>query len=361
MGEKPRKEYKEISMDLSAMENSAIDVIKKLQTFSFEAFRLEFLGEPDSSMNIFNSFKNYACELRSEGRIGSAITYECALHSLEDFHKKSVLRYDEITPKLLYRYESWMIGKGNSSTTVGIYLRSLRRLFNLAMKKMLVKRENYPFGSEQVQYRIPEPRNVKKALVLKDIKEIFNYSPEENSPESLYRDVWVFSYLCNGININDICLLKYRDLLEDTIQFQRAKTVRTNRNPKPIVAVRTDIVNAIIDRWGNKPKLNDSYIFPFLQEGLIPEQEKARVQQVVKQTNKYIGRIAEKVGIKATVTSYSARHSFATILKRSGVTISYISEALGHNNVSTTESYLGSFETDEIRKIAANLVNWNKE
>ncbi|MCX6226263.1 MAG: tyrosine-type recombinase/integrase [Bacteroidia bacterium] len=72
----------------------------------------------------------------------------------------------------------------------------------------------------------------------------------------------------------------------------------------------------------------------------------------------FILRIGQSVGIQAHITSYTARHSFATVLKRSGVNISYISEALGQTDVKTTASYLDSFESDEQMKITAKLTDW---
>ena len=85
------------------------------------------------------------------------------------------------------------------------------------------------------QYRPLENR--KKALEIKDIEKIFGYKAEENSQEAFSRDIWVFSYLCNGINMKDICLLRYTDITNDTIVFRRAKTIQTNRKSKSIEVI----------------------------------------------------------------------------------------------------------------------------
>jgi integrase len=75
--------------------------------------------------------------------------------------------------------------------------------------------------------------------------------------------------------------------------------------------------------------------------------------------NKYIKRIAKNVGIKENISTYSARHSFATVLKRSGINLSFISEALGHSNMKTTESYLDSFEDDTRKANAMKLLDFS--
>ncbi len=159
------------------------------------------------------------------------------------------------------------------------------------------------------------------------------------------------------MNVADICRLKYGNIQGDSIIFLRTKT-RHNRSLKPVIAVYSDEVKIIIDRWGNKPRMPQKYIFNVLSDRLTPAVELAKVKQLTKTINKYIGRIAKAVGIEQDVTTLAARHSFATVLKREGESIAYISESLGHSNLQTTENYLSSF-TDEKRKEAAKkLTNW---
>lgn len=71
--------------------------------------------------------------------------------------------------------------------------------------------------------------------------------------------------------------------------------------------------------------------------------------------NKYTRKVASKIGIEKDCTTYTARHSTATILKRSGADIQQISEALGHSSIATTRSYLGSFEDDSKKEMAKLL------
>jgi integrase len=115
----------------------------------------------------------------------------------------------------------------------------------------------------------------------------------------------------------------------------------------------------IIEQWGTKPIDSENYVFPFLSEGLTGKQIVTKTDQVVKQTYKYIRRIAGKVGINESISSYWARHSFATVLKRSGVPTSFISDALGHSNPKVTEGYLDSFEDDARKQIMEKLTNLN--
>jgi len=251
-----------------------------------------------------------------------------------------------------------MLNNGKSVTTIGFYLRCLRAIFNEAINTPgLIGKESYPFGKRK--YEIPNGQNIKKAITLEEIKKIFDYESIDGSSEQRAKDYWIFSYLCNGVNIKDIALLKYKniDFGDEKITFFRAKTERTTVvNIKPIAIVLLPEIKAIIDRWGNQPQYPENYVFPILKAEYSIEQQHARVKQTVKDINKYIDRIAKTVGITKKLTTYSARHSFSTVLKRSGASIEFISESLGHSDIKTTESYLDSFEDDMKKEFAHMLV-----
>jgi integrase len=141
--------------------------------------------------------------------------------------------------------------------------------------------------------------------------------------------------------------------------FIRSKTAREKKkNPRLITIIITKEIGRIIDRWGNKPGNPDDYIFPILDNGLTAQQQYARVQQTTKMINKYINAIGDKISLPHRITSYTARHSFATVLKRSGASIEFISESLGHSNLATTENYLADFEIAEKKKWANKLANF---
>jgi site-specific recombinase XerD len=80
------------------------------------------------------------------------------------------------------------------------------------------------------------------------------------------------------------------------------------------------------------------------------ETERATYKQLTKTINKYMKQIASELGLNKEVTTYFARHSFATVLKRSGAKIEMISELLGHSSVDVTESYLDSFEKEQLHE-----------
>jgi len=117
-------------------------------------------------------------------------------------------------------------------------------------------------------------------------------------------------------------------------------------------------MQAIIDRWGNPDKSPANYIFEYLKGDETPMKAKNIIKDVTKRANKRLKTIGAAVGVPG-LSTYSARHSFATVLKRSGANIAYISESLGHNDLKTTENYLASFEKKERIKNAAFLTNFD--
>ena len=356
-GLKPRGEFKEQKIYLNALEKRAIDAIKRLPEFSFEAFEKQFLKQKPTGQDVYSFYERYIKDLTEEGRPGTASSYQCSYNSLKSFHPRK-LSFEKVSPDLLKDYEHWMLLEGKSLTTVGIYLRALRTLCNLAIEEGLISRQAYPFGKRK--YQIPAGRNVKKALSLDDIQRIFDYQPQTDN-EARSRDFWLFSYLCNGINMKDIARLKYSNIQEDKIIFIRAKTERTSKkNLKPIVAILTPEGKEVINRWGKQPVYPENYVFDILKEGATPQQERKLVQQFTQTTNKNMKRIAAALGIEENITTYTARHSFSTVLKRSGAPIEFISESLGHHDLKTTESYLDSFEDDVKKQYASFLTSFNK-
>jgi integrase len=171
---------------------------------------------------------------------------------------------------------------------------------------------------------------------------------------------WIFSYLCNGINLKDICLLKWKNIDGDYLLYERAKTSRTKREKKPIIVSLKPEEKAIISRSGLPSLSPDSYVFPHLSKGMTPERERDVIKQLTKNINNNMKKIATELKINKEVTTYFARHSFATVLKNSGASISYISEAFDHSSEKVTQSYLAGLDIETIHKTTEALTAFAK-
>lgn len=348
---KARKDYlKEYQQKFVQREIRANDVINELPVFTFEAFKKKYFDETDYT-DLFSMLRQRIREMEEAGRPGMASSLQSTLKSWENFTGKSRLPFEQITKRMLEEYEAHMLKAKKKPATIGIYLRNIRIMFNLAIAADSLKSEQYPFRS----YEIPEGDSFKRALSKADILKIHSYVPLEGSPEHFYRDLWMFSYLCNGMNLADVAALQYKNLQTGKLVFKRQKTKR-QRKERYIIVEFTPEIEAIIKRWGRQPAKPDAHIFDIVKRGSTPLRQLAAVKQTTKLMNKYIQRVAGAVGIKGKITSYSARHSFASVLKLSGESTVFIQEALGHKDLKTTETYLSAFDSEQRRKAQNKLL-----
>ncbi len=330
--------------------------------FDYSPFLKRFhIFEDDHSKpgGVSNSFFSYIKSKLKEGRIGAAVCMHCSYKSLMKFGGNVYFR--EITVSYLNQYEQWLRNSEVSKTTISIYVRGLRTIFNEAIEAGLIKREKcYPFGRRK--YRIPTSRNIKKALELSDISKIYYYKCNSGiEGEQKGKDFWLFSYFGNGMNVKDIAFLKWKNIQDGYLIFERAKTERSMRSdPKPITVFINEDMWAIIDRWGNKDRSPGNYIFPILEHGMTPLRQYDVVQLFLGLINEWMERIRKELNIAKKITTYVARHTFSTVLKRSGASTEYIQEALGHSSMKTTENYLDSFEK-EVKKEFANKLTAFKQ
>jgi integrase len=263
-----------------------------------------------------------------------------------------------ITVEWLKKFERFMLDNNRSYTTISMYVRDLRTIMNEAILEGRMDDSNYPFG--QKKYEIPSGEGRKMALPLHTIKQIYQYESLTDPSIAKYKDLWMFSYFCNGANFNDLLRLKFKNIEGNEIVFLRGKTLNTSKKKKYVVAFLTDEMREIIERIGNPVKLPDNYIFPYLAGIDCLKKQYEVIKDVIKRTNKRMKRIAADLGV-ADITTYTARHSYATVLKRSGANIAFISESLGHSDLKTTENYLASFETEEREKNARLLMNFGND
>lgn len=187
-------------------------LLKYYLFFTFPKFEELYLSNREAVDSISFAFEKYAEELREQDRLGTAVSYEAAKTSLEKFKKD--LKFADISPQLLTKYENWMLKQGQSKTTIGIYLRNLRALFNRAD----IDKSLYPFGEGRGKYSIPSSKNIKKALTLEEISKLYNYKVPKKIPKgepksmAMARDYWIFIYQFNGLNVKDLCLLKQKNI-----------------------------------------------------------------------------------------------------------------------------------------------------
>ena len=316
------------------------NTLKLLTAGEFSLRNLDLSLRQSSGKTLGELIGEKIADLRKSGCIGTMRSYQTTLANVKRF-KGEGLSLDRITVEWLKKFEEHM-SQSKTVTTIAINMRNIRTIMNIAKKDGYIKEAGYPFGVGK--YEIKTAEGIKKALSVDQIKKIKRF--QSTSDELvMYRDLWLFIYYCNGINIADLINLKYSNITDGEILFVREKTKRTTKNTKFIRATVTDDMQQIIDRWGNEP-LPDNYIFNLVEHTTNPELAMSRKGWFTKKFNQHLKMIGATIGVD-NLTSYVARHSYATVLKRNNVNIAFISESLGHTSLSTTQIYLDSFDQEE--------------
>lgn len=291
-------------------------------------------------------------DLRLKGQIGTSYAYLNSYNTLRNFNKGKKLNYtfSYIDETFCKKYEEWMRSKGNKDTTLSYQFRTLRAAYNRAIDAKITSKEKNPF----TEYKLSRfnTKTNKRALSKNDILSIINADCSSKSYlRQLTHDLFSFSYLCGGISFVDIANLTPRNVVDNRLMYQRQKTHGYINLPLSDKALQ------LIDKYSDYQKEAD-YFFPILhcKRHINPMQKKNRVHKVCHQINQELKLLAKELNIKADVTTYVARHSFATILKKSGVNVGIIAEALGHQSIKTTQVYLSSFDNEQIDDAMKNLL-----
>lgn len=296
-------------------------------------------------------YKELILQFKQTNKTGNRLIYKGSLNSIKTFSKgKTNFLFSDIDMDWLNRYEKWLRSKGNKETTISLLFRTLRSAYNKAFEARCTNKINYPFNDFKVgKFDV----STSKRAISKDeillIKQT-DFSKEKKSVQ-FARDIFIFSYLCGGINFTDIANLKPENIVDNRLQYIRQKTGK-----KISIQVSQD-ANQIMDNYMHITEQTE-YLFPILNEKIHVSalQKQNRIHKVLGKTDKGLKQIAEICGIKTNLTTYVARHSFATVLKKSGVNVSLISEALGHSDLATTQIYLDSFENEQIDSALQNLL-----
>ncbi len=360
-----RNERKQLKLKIVEIENKADKVAAEIEEFTFAEFERKFFRNKSAVLSIFSHYQKTMLELRNNNQISTAINYRSALKSFERYLKQKMnnkkietVTFYDITPKWLSGYEKFIVDdEGKSYTTVSMYLKSLMTIFNKAIADNDIKQNLYPFGKEK--YQVPLTTGTKRALSKQQLRVLFNAKPRTQNQEKA-KDFWFFSYACNGINIKDISLLRYEnlDINENVLRYYRAKTVNTRRQKKKIEVFLNDFAKDIIEKYGNGDKNPKQLIFSIVSDKDDAAEKQRKVKLFVSFINTHLNALAKRNGFNFRISTYWARHTFASNSIRNGASMEFVSEALSHSDLSTTQRYFAGFEDETKKEFAKNLMKF---
>ena len=319
-----------LQMQITAKRLEIEKKIQRLEALDTEVSFDTLFGQKSRYINctVSEYFRQQIDYLKNIGKVGSAVKYTSCKHLLEQcgLGRK---RFEQIDLQYLQDFEAFLIRKGNTSNSIATKFSVLRAVYNKAVKHKVFAETENPFKQYNVG-RFWKPTR-KRAITKEDVQRIQSLklpASTEVYSTAFARDIFLFSYCVAGINFKDIATLRYGDIQNGRIYYSKS-----DASP-------------------------EDYIFPILDRHIHKSEQQIcnRVHKVIGHVNANLKRIAEMAGLKVNLTTYVARHTFATVLKRSGVNIAIISESLGHSDLETTQIYLDSFENSQIDEAMKNLL-----
>jgi len=224
-------------------------------------------------------------------------------------------------------YQQWLMGKKLTLNTVSCYMRSLRSLLSCAD---LSKPVTDIFKNVYTGYGKTE----KRALPLEDLHKLCQLSLTHEQDLQKARDLFLFSVCTLGMPFIDIAFLCKNQIKEGYITYNRHKTGQRIR-----VKIE-ECTQKIINRYNSK---DSKYVFPILQQGTMHEYQVMRSRY-----NRQLRRLGRMAGLSRCLTSYVARHSWASMAYHQNVDLPVISKALGHTSPQTTLTYIREIDDDRI-------------
>jgi integrase/recombinase XerD len=313
----------------------AMDIILKLhESGALSAISLtELRKKIDNNYNAKSFFAysdSLVKELIASKRIGTSRCYREVTSVLKNYSSIRDLSFSDISYNFLTKFEAHHLAKGNAYNGLAVYMRTIRAIYNKAIKAGLVEKELYPFS----EYKIKTTPTEKRALDWNFIKTIIELKLTPDDICFNARNYFLASYMMYGMNFTDMASLRKTDITNGRITYRRKKTGK-------IYDIKiSGGLNTIIDYYINQHP-DSEYIFPIIKREGAVSQEKD-IQWARKRYNKKLKELAILCGIDKNLTSYVSRHSFATQAMLQQVPLNAISTMLGHSSLKTTEVYLKS-------------------
>jgi integrase/recombinase XerD len=353
----------ELQDELSVVKQKAVDVAKKIIPFNFDSFEKKLYAKKSQDSDVFYQYDLCIQKKTEDGDIKTASNYECSKNAFIKFqeykniNKPDLLDFRSVNLQFLEDFERYyMEVKKGSISTVGSYTRTLRAIFNIALENSIITENYYPFGKGK--YVIPSSSKVKKALSKEQLQILYD-APPLTIQQEIAKDFWFFSYMCYGMNVKDICLLRYENIDNHLLQFSRAKTNRTKRtNIRPIVIHLTSEAKSTLKKYSVNSSVKKDFVFGKISENMTKEQKRSAIDAFNRFISQHIKKLAASVGLDSDISAIWARHTFATMLIRTRGSKVEAQECLGHASMKITEGYYSGFAPETLVDISSSIMNF---
>jgi len=297
--------------------------------------------------------------LKREGKFPAMHVYACTLRSYEKFcaeerypkNTTASLSMQEIfTPERLKEYEDWLAGQQSSPNTISTYMRTLQAVYNRWMSPGI---EGYnPVLFKDVYTKVES--RTKRALTAEQMEQLRNtdFSVLTLRQQQVLT-YFLLMFMLRGMPFIDLAHLRKSDLRNRRITYRRHKTGKLMVVDVPPDAMR------LLQKY--RDKTDSEYLFPLLHGGLFMEEHHHRYQETLRHFNRELARLMKQLLPGVSVSSYTARHTWATLAYHSGVPVGLISQSLGHSSIRVTMTYLKPFDAEVIDRINRQVISLVKK
>ena len=319
------------------------------EEFSVATFKELVSGKPRKETKYtFEVFSNKLIHQMMEvNRVGNALVYKTTVNRLISYCGKDIA-FTEINYKLLNEFNHHLITSGLKLNSISNYFRTIRAIYNKALKEKIVDRSLYPFHDISIK----SEKTAKRAVLKEDIVKLLGIPLEEHTPAWRSLNYFMLSFFLRGISFTDLAYLKQSNIIDGRIVYRRRKTHKDYS--VKLFPVAETIINQM-----HVP--GSDYLLPIIPNNVPEDSLRAKrlIQQWIKTTNKYLKRLSVEVGLSSPLVTYSSRHTFATIAKRMGYSNELIAEALGHEiGNKITNIYLDTFDTDVLDAMHQQVIKF---
>lgn len=295
----------------------------------------EYNRQPEC-LTFFNFIRSMVAKKTAAKRDGTAKTYSDSLASFSSFRNGKDITFDDLNEDVINQYEAWMKNKGLKRNSSSCYLRTLKTLYLKAVELGLTEDKDI-FCHVFTGFAT----TTKRAISIDAIKAIRKLNLENNPALAFARDMFMLSLYLQGMSFVDIAYLKKSDIRNGQLQYSRKKTGQalTISWERPM--------QEIVDAYSHLTK-DTPYLLPIItkQDGT----ERKQYEKAEHNVNRNLKNIGEMAGLHIPLTTYVARHSWASIMRDMGNDITVVGKGLGHSDIKTTQIYLSTIDNSTVMK-----------
>ncbi|MEO5118387.1 site-specific integrase [Bacteroides ovatus] len=302
-------------------------------------------------LKVVAFMKQVADGLQMGGNFGTAHVYRSSLNAIIAYRGKGDFTFNEVTPEWLKGFEIHLRSRGCSWNTVSTYLRTFRAVYNRAVDSRMAPYVPHLFRAVYTGTRADR----KRSLEMEDMKKVFTkmQAPAVTPDMQRARELFVLMFLLRGLPFVDLAYLRKSDLHDTVITYRRRKTGR------PLAVTLTPEAMRILKRYMSRDS-SSPYLFPILSSREGTKEAYREYQLALRNFNRQLMLLGEILGLGNRLSSYTARHTWATTAYYCEIHPGIISEAMGHSSITVTETYLKPFQNKKIDEANKRIVNFVK-